>query len=123
MRNPLARVFVPVVAVLAAALNSCSPGGCYWKVEHFTVSPNEDCIEPTWDVCEAHIGITLHNNCSEVLVVEQGADDAGSSVVTIQPGQSNYVSASDYEDQSHHVSIPAKLGSIELTISWDIRQD
>jgi hypothetical protein len=121
MKTSLMAISTLTTIVLGGAM-SCD-GGCYWHQRNFSISPNQDCIRPKYDVCEAHYGITLQNDCSAVLVVDNGGDDSGLRTYSIEPGSSKYVDASRFIDSNHHVRLPALLGTTRLEISWNITWD
>lgn len=116
------RLLIVVTVALSLGIASCSPGGCYWTQDNFTVTPAENCIQLIHDVC-GNTDIKLSNNCSETLVVQQGDGDAGADSVTIEPGTSDTVMVLHFTDKNGHVSIPAQLGSTNVVLSWDIGRD
>ena len=115
-------VISTLTTVVTGAAMSCG-GGCYWHQRNFSSSPNQDCIRPIYDVCQAHYGITLQNDCSAALAFDSGGGDSGANSGSIEPGTSKYVDASRFIDSNHHVRMPALLGTTPIEISWNITWD
>ena len=121
MKITLMAISTLTTFVIGGAM-SCG-GGCYWHQRNFTIMPSQDCIRPIYDVCEAHYGITLHNDCSAALVINSSGGDSGVSSGSIEPGTSKFVDASRFIDSNHHVRMPALLGTTPIEISWNLTWD